>query len=72
MGARCPIMPYRFYRFMSDEDVQSIVAFLDTIPPIRHQLPPTKVNFPDSMWMKGDPRPVIKPYKMPDPKPEIP
>ena len=58
-----PIMPYSFYRYMSDEDVQSLVAFLDTIPPIKHQLPPTKVNFPDSMWMKGDPRPVTEPVQ---------
>ncbi len=61
-----PIMPYQFYRYMSDEDVQAVVAFLDTIPPIKHQNPPTKVNFPDSMWMKGDPRPVTEPRKMPD------
>ena len=59
------IMPYSFYRYMSDEDVQAVVAFLDTLPPIKHQLPPTKVNFPDSMWMKGDPRPVTHPYKPP-------
>jgi len=61
-----PIMPYSFYRYMSDEDVQAVVAFLDTIPAIKHQLPPTQVNFPDSMWMKGDPRPVTRPYKTPD------
>jgi hypothetical protein len=60
-----PIMPYPFYRYMSDEDVQAVVAFLDTIPPIKHQVPLTKVNFPDSMWMKGDPRPT-EPRKMPD------
>ena len=60
------IMPYQFYRYMSDEDVQAVVAFLDTLPPIKHQVPPTKVNFPDSMWMKGDPRPVSEPYQVPD------
>jgi hypothetical protein len=62
-----PIMPYSYYRYMSDTDVQSIVAFLDSIPPIKHKLPPTKVNFPASMWMKGTPRPVTEPYRMPDP-----
>lgn len=60
------IMPYSFYRYMTDEDVQSVVAFLDTLPPIKHQLPPTKVNFPDSMWMKGDPQPVRESRKPPD------
>ena len=61
-----PIMPYSFYRYMSDDDVQALVAYLDSLPPIKHQLPATKVNFPDSMWMKGDPKPVDGPVKMPD------
>jgi hypothetical protein len=61
-----PIMPYSFYRYMSDEDVQAVVAFLDTLPPIKNKVPATTVNFPDSMWMKGDPRPVDGPVKAPD------
>lgn len=61
-----PIMPYQFYRYMSDDDVQAVVAFLDTLAPIKHRNPPTKVNFPDSMWMKGDPKPVSGPVKAPD------
>jgi len=61
-----PIMPYSYYRYMSDEDVQALVAYLDTMPAIKHQLPLTKVNFPDSMWMKGDPRPVTESIKTPD------
>lgn len=61
-----PIMPYAYYRYMSDEDVQALVAYLDTMPAVKHKLPPTKVNFPDSMWMKGTPRPVEGPIKMPD------
>jgi len=62
-----PIMPYSYYRYMSDEDVQALVAYLDTMPAVKHRLPPTKVNFPDSMWMKGDPRPVTERVKAPDP-----
>jgi hypothetical protein len=61
-----PIMLYSYYRYMSDEDVQAVVAFLDTLPPIKHQNPPTKVNFPDSMWMKGEPWPITEPRKMPN------
>jgi hypothetical protein len=61
-----PIMPYSYYCYMSDDDAQSLVAYLDTMPAVKHKLPPTKVNFPDSMWMKGDPRPVTDPVKMPD------
>jgi hypothetical protein len=59
------IMPYSFYRYMSDDDVQSLVAYLDSLPPIKHVVPPTQVNFPASMWMKGDPRPVSHPYTPP-------
>ena len=66
-----PIMPYSYYRYMSDEDVQALVAYLDTMPAIKHQLPPTKVNFPDSMWMKGDPRPVTGSIKTPDPNDKL-
>jgi hypothetical protein len=61
------IMPYQYYRYMSDYDVQSLVAYLDSLPPIKHKVPPTEVNFPDSMWMKGDPKPVEGPVKSPDP-----
>ena len=61
-----PIMPYQFYRYMSDDDVQALVAYLDTMPAIKHAQPATHVNFPDSMWMKGDPRPVEGPVKAPD------
>lgn len=61
-----PIMPYSFYRYMSDDDVQALVAYLDTMPAIQHKLPATRVNFPDSMWMKGDPKPVDGPVKTPD------
>jgi hypothetical protein len=61
-----PVMPYQFYRNMSDDDVQALVAYMDTMPAVKHKLPPTRVNFPDSMWMKGDPRPVNGPVKAPD------
>jgi mono/diheme cytochrome c family protein len=30
-----PVMPYRSYRFMSDEDVRSVVAYLRTVPAAR-------------------------------------
>ncbi|MEQ1949710.1 MAG: cytochrome c [Bryobacteraceae bacterium] len=63
-----PIMPYQFYRYMSDEDVEALVAYLDTMPAVKHKLPATRVNFPDSMWMKGDPRPVAGPINTPDRK----
>ncbi len=41
-----PMMPYQFYRHMSDDDVESLVAFLNTLPPVKNALPPTRIAFP--------------------------
>ncbi len=54
-----PLMPYQYYRFLSDQDVQAIVAYMNSLPPIRNSLPRTHVSFPTSMWVKGVPSPVF-------------
>lgn len=41
-----PPMPVMSYREMSDFDVQSIVAYLRTVPPIRNTVPPSEYNIP--------------------------
>jgi hypothetical protein len=33
------MMPYAAFRHMSDEDIYSLVAFLNTLPPVRHRVP---------------------------------
>ncbi len=53
-----PFMPYQYYRSMSDEDVYSLVAYLNTLPPKRNALPRSKLNFPVNVLIKGAPRPV--------------
>ena len=53
-----PMMPYTEYRRMSDNDVQSLVAYLNTLKPVRNPLPKTEINFPVSMFIKGAPQPV--------------
>lgn len=53
-----PMMPYPNYRYMSDEDVYSVVAYLNSLPPVRNPLPPTQVKFPVSMFIKGVPHPA--------------
>src|SRR6516225_6912813 len=35
-NALLPMMPYTDYRLMSDMDVESVVAYLDSLAPIRH------------------------------------
>lgn len=53
-----PIMPYQRYKFMSDEDVESVVAYMNSLPPVRNALPPTQITFPASMFIKSAPEPV--------------
>jgi len=55
-----PLMPYADYASMSDEDVQALVAFIRTLPPVVNPLPPTRINFPVNLLIKSAPKPVGK------------
>lgn len=61
-----PMMPYGSYRQMSDEDVYALVAFLNSLPPVRNELPRTVLNFPVSALIKSAPRPVAGRVPEPD------
>lgn len=61
-----PLMPYEQFRHMSDDDVQSLVAYLNSLPAIRNPLPPTQLNFPIPLMIKGAPQPVTSPVPTPD------
>ena len=52
------MMPYRRFRKMSDEDVYSLVAYLNTLAPIRHKVEPCQVDFPVSVLIKSAPQPA--------------
>jgi mono/diheme cytochrome c family protein len=53
-----PMMPYASYRRLSDDDVQAVVAFLDSLPPVHNPLPRTKLIFPVSVLIKSVPQPA--------------
>jgi mono/diheme cytochrome c family protein len=53
-----PMMPYERYRKMSDEDVMSLVAFLNTLAPVKHHVERSEVAFPVSVLMKDAPQPA--------------
>ncbi len=38
------VMPYEFYRSMSDEDLASVIVYLRSIPPIRNALPVSRAS----------------------------
>lgn len=61
-----PLMPYDEYRNMSDEDIYSLIAYLNSLLPIHNTLPQTKLNFPVNLLIKSVPQPVFTPVSKPD------
>jgi mono/diheme cytochrome c family protein len=53
-----PMMPYGGFRRMSDEDVESVVAYMNTLTPVRYPLPVTKLDFPLPLMIKSAPQPA--------------
>lgn len=53
-----PMMPYGGFRNMSDVDVESVVAYMNSLPPIRNPLPQTNLAFPVSLMIKSAPQPT--------------
>ena len=53
-----PMMPYENFRHMSDEDVFSLVAYLNSLPPVQHAVPKTSLAFPVSLLIKSAPKPA--------------
>lgn len=41
-----PPMPFGFYRAMSDDDVNAIIAYLHTLDPVENDTPPSEYSFP--------------------------
>ena len=56
-----PIMPYEKYRYMSDEDLASIIVYLRSLKPIRNPLPKSAVPFPLNRLINGVPEPIDGP-----------
>jgi mono/diheme cytochrome c family protein len=61
-----PLMPYESYRIMADEDVQALVAYMNSLPPVRNPLPQTELSWWTSFRIKSLPSPVDQPVPTPD------
>lgn len=61
-----PIMPYQHFHAMSDEDLASVVVYIRSLEPARHELPLTVVPFPVSRLINGAPEPLTAPVPAPD------
>jgi cytochrome c553 len=56
-----PMMPYTHYREMSDEDLASVIVYLRSLPPVRHELPRTEIIFPVKYLIRSVPEPLTAP-----------
>ncbi len=61
-----PMMPYRNFRHMSDEDLASIVVYIRSVPPVRNPLPQTKLIFPVNYLIRSAPQPLRESVPQPD------
>jgi mono/diheme cytochrome c family protein len=61
-----PMMPYQQYRYMSDEDLASVVTYIRSLKPLRTQVPPSAIPFPVNRFINAVPEPVTAPVAEPD------
>ena len=64
--AMFPFMPYPDFRYMSDEDLASIIVYLRSIPPIHKSLPATEIISPVKYLIRSVPQPITEPVPEPD------
>lgn len=56
-----PMMPYPRFHEMSDEDLASVVVYLRSLPPVRHEVPKTDIIFPVKYLIRNAPEPLASP-----------
>ncbi len=61
-----PFMPYENFRYLSDEDLASVIVYLRSIPPVRRAVPKTELIFPVKYLIRSAPQPVTEPVGEPD------
>ncbi|HEX7831698.1 MAG TPA: cytochrome C [Thermoanaerobaculia bacterium] len=66
-----PIMPYTHFRHMSDEDAQSIVAYLRTVKAQRYVKPAKSLDVPLNFVEKFVPQPLTAAVPAPNPNDHI-
>lgn len=68
--AMFPVMPYRYYGQMDDEDIYSIIAYLRTLSPIENQVADSESDFPMNIIINTIPAKGA-PVKRPDPTDQV-
>src|SRR5215470_17323185 len=60
-----PMMPYPFYRSLSDEDAEAVIAYLRSVPPSKNETPRRELPFLLSLLIKSAPQPLDGPVPPP-------
>jgi mono/diheme cytochrome c family protein len=60
-----PFMPYQHFAKMGEEDIYSLVAYLNSLRPVKHRMPRTELDFPVNLMIKFAPQPVSGPVAGP-------
>jgi hypothetical protein len=55
-GAMFPVMPYRYYGQMDEEDIKSIIAYVRTLKPIKNEVPKSISDFPMNFLINTIPK----------------
>ena len=61
-----PFMPYLDFRYMSDEDLASVIVYLRSLAPVHKQQPTTELIFPVRYLIRNVPEPLDAPVPEPD------
>jgi mono/diheme cytochrome c family protein len=56
-----PMMPYRFYREMKDEDAASVVVYLRSIPAVKRKVQRAKASGLQGLKLNRFPEPILSP-----------
>lgn len=62
-----PLMPYRDYAGISDEDARAMVAYLRSLPAVKNAVAAKELDFPVGIFIRLVPRPLEGPVAEPDP-----
>jgi hypothetical protein len=57
-SALFPLMPYDAYRFMAQEDILAILAYLRTLEPVANEVPDHRLDFPLNLIVNSIPKPA--------------
>ena len=60
-----PLMPYLDYKNLSDDDLAAVVVYVRSVAPVHNTLPPSKINFPVNLLVRGVPEPIAAPVPAP-------